>query len=463
MDTNDNSPSSLLPGDLATKVEAAVGARIVEVKPRGGGGASRDGAELTFRYADGREQRAYMNYDIRKGGAGDDASHLREAAVLRALSGPLADSGVRVAPLITSIADSRVLVSGFTPGEGSFHLVKDPEQKRALGRDFMAQLAALHRIDLKRTPIEAFGPLQPASVLVRETLQAMRARTDRQGQDPLVLLTLDWLERNVPPDPEQSGIVHGDAGPGNFLYSGGEVVAVVDWELVHLGDPMADLAMMCLRNLLQPFIPMPEAFAAYEAAGGAKVDLAKVRFYRLYFQARFAGGTARFSDPNTPPPPVIGMSLVYSTMHRRVMIEALAEASGVALEPISLPDAPEGPRHHTFQVALDDLKDFIVPRVADQQASAKAKGLARLVKWWRDCERYGPAFDGMEIGEISKALGKPFAAVAEARAGLCAAIDARAIDDPTAVRLCHAIATRETALLADSMGALSSTHFAPLA
>src|SRR6202012_4502319 len=85
-----------LPPGLAAAVEAATGAGIAAVARRGAGGASREGAELTLRYPDGRAIRCFMNYDVAKAGFGSDADFLREAAVLRALSGPLAPSGVRV-------------------------------------------------------------------------------------------------------------------------------------------------------------------------------------------------------------------------------------------------------------------------------------------------------------------------------------------------------------------------------
>ncbi|WP_260583829.1 hypothetical protein [Sphingopyxis sp. PET50] len=105
---------------------------------------------------------------------------------------------------------------------------------------------------------------------------------------------------------------------------------MLDWELVHYGDPMADLAMLCLRMLFQGFVPLPQAFAAYEAAGGHPVDLARLRYWRLLFQTGFAR-RSRYDDPDAPPPPNLGMNLVYSTIHRRVLSEALADAAGVRL------------------------------------------------------------------------------------------------------------------------------------
>jgi aminoglycoside phosphotransferase (APT) family kinase protein len=454
--------AQLLPPALVAQVQAATGAALEQVRPRGGGGASREGAEITLRYPDGRTRRAYLTYDLLKGGAGDDESFLREAAALRALSGPLSGSGVKAAPFIAAIPESRALVTGFTEGDADFKKVKSPVERSKIAAGFMAQLAALHRIDVTRTPVAGFGPIRPPSEQVAGYIGVMRARSLAAGPDPLILLSLDWLERNVPKDPEHAVIVHADAGPGNFLYRGDEVTALLDWELVHYGDPMEDLAMLCLRNLIQPFVPLPEAFAAYEAAGGARVDLDRLRYYRLFYQTKWGGRAGRFTDPGTPPPPVIGMSLMFSTMHRLVLTEALSEIMGVELIKVATPEAPPAQYERTFEVALSDLRDFIVPRL-DQQASAKAKGLARLVKWWRDSARYGPALQAAELDELARTFGRRFGSVQEGRQALCEAILSHAIDPAGAMRHCQRITGSERIVLSDSMGALADTHFAPLA
>lgn len=451
--------AALLPDGLLVAVETAAGATITDVRPRGGGGASREGAELTLRYPDGRSVDAYMNYDVHRAGAGDDAAFLREAAILRALSGPLAGSGVATARFIASIPDLRALVAEKVSGEANFQLLRgDRARQDRIVADFMAQLAALHRIDAHGVD----GVPAPVSVRaeIEQRIAAIRQANVASG-NPLIQLAADWLAANIPPEPERLVVVHGDAGPANFLFAGDRVTALLDWELVHIGDPMADLAMICLRTLFQPFVPLKQAFVAYEAAGGAKVDLAKVRYWRLLFQTGFAS-RARHDDPTAPPPPNLGMNMVYSMVHRRVLAEALAEASGVALSPVAMPDAPEGPHARSFAIALDDLRDVIVPRVSDQQAAVKAKGLARLVKWWRDIERFGPGFAAAEVAELSAALGKPFASLTQARAALGAAVQAGSIDQPTAIRLCHAEVTRDSALMADAMGGLAHTRFAPL-
>ena len=453
--------SALLPEGLAAAIEEASGARVVTVRPRGGGGASRDGAELDLAWPGGRTASAYLNYDVHKAGAGDDAAFVREAAVLRALSGPLASAGVRVAPFFASVPEQRALLCGLVSGEDRFGGIGDAGRRSALAKDYMAQLAALHRIDIAATPVEGMGPVTPAETFVRERIATLRAANSGRAWDPLIHLSLNWLEANIPADMPAPVIVHGDAGPGNFLFDETRVTALLDWELVHYGDPMADLAMLCLRMLFQGFVPLPEAFSAYEAAGGHRVDPVRVRYWRLLFQTGFAR-RSRYDDPDAPPPPNLGMNLVYSTIHRRVLSEALAEAAGIALSPVAFPAAPSGARARSFAIALDDIRDAIVPRLSDQQAAAKAKGMARLIKWWQAIERFEPGFLAAEKREIEAALGSDFLDHAAAWSAFRAAVADERIATGPAIRLCNAHEAREAALMADAMGGLADTKFAPL-
>lgn len=452
---------ALLPAGLVEAVEAATGARIVSARPRGGGGASREGAELDLIWPDGRQQRAYMNHDVHRAGAGDDRAFLREAAVLRAFSGPLAHAGVRVAPFIAALPPQRALLGGFVAGEANFNALETPEARLAVARDYMGQLAKLHAIDPCRTPIEGMGPVERPQAVIQARLAELRTRNDGQRWDPLIHLALEWLEANMPTDTGEPAIVHGDAGPANFLFDQDKVSILLDWELAHYGDPMADLAMLCLRMLFQPFVPLPQAFSAYEAAGGRPVDLQRVRYWRMLFQTGFAS-RARLDDRDAPPPPNLGMNMVYTTVHRRVLGEALAEAIGIAPVRVNLPDVPEGPRSRSFAIALEDIRTVIAPRCADQQAAVKARGLARLIKWWRNIERYEPALLANECAEINALLGTCHREHAMAWTAFCHAVRMGSVEPTSAVRLCQAHVSREAALMADSMGALADAGFAAL-
>lgn len=453
----------MLPGGLGARLEAQTGGRIVAVRLRAGGGASRDGAEVDLQVPDGGVTHAYLSFDTRRGGDPQRAANFRrEAAVLRALSGPLAGAGVTVPKLLATDAACLALLCERVPGDANFNRLTDPDERRATALDFMRQLAALHRLDVQALDLDGYPDPADAWAESRRRIADRKAAAIANAADPQILFALDWLERHAPPPPPRIVLLHGDCGPGNFLYRDGRVTAQLDWELTRYGDPMEDLAMLCIRNLLQGFIPLPEAFAAYEAAGGPKIDLPRLRYHRLSNQLGFMASAQAAPKGEAPEPPLLGMSLVYQTMHMRIMAELLAELAGVDLPVVELPRAPAGPNARTFEIALKDLRDVIVPQAGDQQAAEKAKGLARLVKYWRDRERFGALFDAQETQEIGAALGRPFDALDDARAALGPAVLSRSLPDADLIRLFHARAVRDTAVMADAMGALSRTQFAPL-
>jgi aminoglycoside phosphotransferase (APT) family kinase protein len=85
-------------------------------------------------------------------------------------------------------------------------------------------------------------------------------------------------------------IVHGDYRSGNFLHDGaGQILAVLDWEMAHIGDPLEDLAW-ALDPLWAPvgtdlaagLIPKSEAIALWEAASGRHFDSAAFEWWALF-------------------------------------------------------------------------------------------------------------------------------------------------------------------------------------
>jgi aminoglycoside phosphotransferase len=450
----------LIPADLADSIERQTDASITEVIPRGGGGASRQGAEVTLRHADGHMQIGYLAFDTRAGDPSRIPYFEREAAILEALSGPLSGKGVLVPYYIASEPAHLALFTEFTVGMDRFEKATDTQ---ALARDFMAQLVALHNIDPASLGLKGFDdPSIPPAQRIAARLAELRADLLANNPDPILLLALAWLVDNVPADRGPSVIVHGDAGPGNFLHQQNKVTALLDWELTHFGDPMEDLAQCWVRSLVQPFVPMREAFAAYEAAGGIAVDVDRVRYHRLYFQMSFMVPGHIAAQLNVSKSAMQGITLMFGAMHRRVVVESIAELSGTQLAEYQPPEVPATDADSMFEIALDDIRNDIVPRVADQHATTKAKSLARIIKYWRARDRYGAVYDKAELDEISGALGERFDSVMSARSALARAIDAGKIDRMVALQLCHNRVTRETSLMADAMGALAKSSFAPL-
>ncbi len=65
---------------------------------------------------------------------------------------------------------------------------------------------------------------------------------------PMIDFTAQWLLANLPPDRPLT-LVHSDFRNGNFIVHPDKgVVAVLDWELAHIGDPMRDLGWISTRS-----------------------------------------------------------------------------------------------------------------------------------------------------------------------------------------------------------------------
>lgn len=449
--------ASAIPAALREEVEQDTGCVIAGEQARGGGGASRQGAEVTLRAPDGTERHCYLAWDGRAGDPSRMPYFERETAILHALSGPFSRSGVRVAPLVGAYPSHLALLSEFVRGSDRFPEAQD---KDALAQGFVAQLAALHRLDA-RDP--AFAPLgdasEPPTERIRQNLAEWRSLNLAAGADPILQVALAWLARNVPDDRGPPVVLHGDAGPGNFLYNGSEVAALIDWELTHLGDPMEDLAQIWVRSLIQPFVPMAQVFAAYEAASGSKVELARVKYHRLYFQLSFTAPSTALASAEGSSVGATGTGLLFGTMHKRVIVRSVAELAGIAVTDPDIPEVQPDWTDRYYATALRDLKEDIVPAAGNQRASAKAKELARLVKFWRRRASYGPLFDAAELAEIRALLPHAPDTMAGARTALAHAVADGTVDFAAAVQLCHNRVTRETFVMAEAMGALATTWY----
>jgi aminoglycoside phosphotransferase (APT) family kinase protein len=193
-------------------------------------------------------------------------------------------------------------------GEGPF---RDGE-RATLGPEVAATLARLHAVDWRRLDLAAPAPgVEPAA---RE-VAAWRARIAQAGfpVEPIVADTLTWLEANRPAS-DRLVLVHGDYRLGNFLVVREDGTArlsgVLDWEMVHVGDPHEDLAW-CASHLWRagtPYasglLPPADFFAAYTAAGGVPVDPDRIRFWSVLAIVKMIAimltGLAAFRDRRTP-------------------------------------------------------------------------------------------------------------------------------------------------------------------
>ena len=111
-------------------------------------------------------------------------------------------------------------------------------------RQFAAQLAQIHRVDLAAFDL-AFLPQ-----LAENWANIIGARPERLDESLEEGRIRDALVAAWPwPQHNPTGLLHGDFWPGNILWRDGRLVGVVDWEDAALGDPLADLAITRLDVL----------------------------------------------------------------------------------------------------------------------------------------------------------------------------------------------------------------------
>ena len=126
----------------------------------------------------------------------------------------------------------------------------DASVRFEMGLSMADALAKLAAVDHKAVGLEDFG--KPAGFLERQVrrwlseLESYQELENDSGPDiPGVADVAAWLEKDRPPT-WTPGIMHGDYHAANVMFSrtGPEVVAIVDWEMCTIGDPLLDLGWL---------------------------------------------------------------------------------------------------------------------------------------------------------------------------------------------------------------------------
>lgn len=145
-------------------------------------------------------------------------------------------------------------------------------------------IAGLHSIDPDRLPAasepDPLGSIRDLIDLFAEPVATFE-------------FALRWLDGHRPPS-RAPVIVHGDFRLGNLLVTERGLSAVLDWELVHLGDPVEDLGWCCVRAWrfgasldVGGLGTRAELLDAYAAAGGDRVSLDDLHWWEVYGTLRW--------------------------------------------------------------------------------------------------------------------------------------------------------------------------------
>jgi aminoglycoside phosphotransferase (APT) family kinase protein len=239
----------------------------VEGLKRLSGGASRETWAFT---ADGRE--LILRRDP-PGRAADFGSMGLEAAAIRAATA----AGLAVPEVLVVDDGGRLGTAGMVMArvEGETvarRILREPGfagARAALTGQLARFMAGLHGLDVAVVP----GLPEPDAL---EFVEGMYAEVD--DVSPTFDAALRWLHRHRPSGGGRA-IVHGDLRLGNVIVGPEGLRAVIDWELVHVGDPVEDLAWVCVKAWrfgAEPEVAgvgtVDELLSAYGGAGGVPVE-----------------------------------------------------------------------------------------------------------------------------------------------------------------------------------------------
>jgi len=175
---------------------------------------------------------------------------LREARLLRALE----DTPVRVPRVVAVGDDESVLgvpfyvmeeVHGSVLASSIPDALDTPAERARTSEELVDALAEVHAVDWRACGLEGYG--KPTGYLERQVRRFTGLWEHNKTRElPVVEELGEWLRDNMP-ESQEATVVHGDYRLGNVMMGASapaELVAIFDWELSTIGDPLADLGYM---------------------------------------------------------------------------------------------------------------------------------------------------------------------------------------------------------------------------
>ncbi len=162
-------------------------------------------------------------------------------------------------------------------------------------------LARLQSIDIKSSPVgDSLQEMTPAEFVsnIWDTYKAF------DTAQPMIDYVGCWLMQNLPQVGALS-LVHNDFRNGNFIVSPTTgIVAVIDWEIAHIGDPMRDLGWLCTNSwrygrsdlAVGGFGTREDLFAGHQSVTGRAVDPEHVKFWEVFGTFWWAVGCLTMAD-----------------------------------------------------------------------------------------------------------------------------------------------------------------------
>jgi aminoglycoside phosphotransferase (APT) family kinase protein len=178
---------------------------------------------------------------------------LREARLLTALR----DTPVRVPAVLAICDDAAVIGCPFFVMERMVgevitssvpQALQTPSEHTRIGEELIDALVEIHAVDWREVGLDGFG--KPTGYLERQLRRFGGLwELNKTREIPAVERVGAWLAQHLPDTSLPATIVHGDYRLGNTMFAAhapANLIAVFDWEMATIGDPLADIGYLCM-------------------------------------------------------------------------------------------------------------------------------------------------------------------------------------------------------------------------
>ncbi|GGY93275.1 phosphotransferase family protein [Novosphingobium colocasiae] len=429
----------------------SIGAPIAEWHRISGGNRYHSFILTTAAQGPQAAKRYYLRYQMPRPQTVEPYTVLREIRFYRLIE----NSGVPMARLIAVNPLFPAVLLEHIEGIAEFRRLKDRDERETIAFEFTDALARLHAVRAGLGDVPDAANRQTMADCARCEVAEWRAMYEEMpDREPLIEFGLQWLDANIPETDEAPVLVHGDAGPGNFLFDKGHLTALIDWEFAHLGDPHDDLAWFAMRVVMEPVPDFARCLRRYEERSGRTIDLARLRFYQVLVSTRVL--IIRHRNVSGE----YGNSIVSQALNRRLLTTALALANHIELPPVPVPPPVETDATAMFDFLVASLRDDIVAKSTEKSVVSAAKNLAKIGKFLREKDRYGARLEALESEALTALLGSAPATIVEGHFAVVSAVRAGTISLEVALGAFAVSAQYGAILAAPASGSIAGRGWA---
>ncbi len=232
-----------------------------------------------------------------------------------------------------------VEITGCESAAANFAIEPWASRREKIGHCKWSLLGDLAGMRIADLGLDAFmtTPAHPA----RAELDYWRkvVETDALEPQPIAQAAIRWLERHLPAPSGNLCLVHGDYRAGNFLYdANGDIQAVLDWEMAHIGDPLEDLAWSLDplwgwpdRELAGGLLPRARAVQIWEQTSGMPLDRDAFRWWQVFASLKalaiWISSTEDFASAVGKEPILALAGWVMTERQNRILVDRLHPAS----------------------------------------------------------------------------------------------------------------------------------------